>query len=147
MKIWNQIIERMRNAPGKTLGQVVAEATCGANLVEGKQTWELAAEWKHDIEMMKRCYTAEMETYAKTGLIPAPFYFERVAVLARKLKNYNQEIIYCETYLRLVDEHYRANNLPPNEGVKAGPRYQAIVKRLSKARILAASDKRPQLDE
>jgi hypothetical protein len=138
MKIWEEIVKRMRNAPGKTLGQAVAEATGGANLVQGNQTWELVAEWKHDIEMMKRCCTAEMETFAKTGLVPAPYYFERVAVLARKLKDYGQEIAYCETYIRLVDEYYRANNLRPDEGVKAGPRYQAIVKRLPKARSLAA---------
>src|SRR5437763_9326444 len=104
MKIREQIFDRMRNAPGKTLGQALAEATGGANLVEGKQTWELVAEWKHDIEMMKRCCTAEMETYAKTGLVPAPYYFERVAVLARKLKCYDQEIAYCETYIRAVGE-------------------------------------------
>ncbi len=128
----------MRKAPGKTLGEAVAEATRGANLVDGKQTWELIAEWKHDIEAMKRCCAAEMETYAKTGLVPAPYYFERVAILARKLKNFDEEISYCETYIRLVDDYYCSNNLPANEGVKAGPRYRAIVKRLSKARLVVA---------
>jgi hypothetical protein len=44
MKIWDGIFDRMRKAPGKTLGEAVAEATRGANLVDGKQTWELIAE-------------------------------------------------------------------------------------------------------
>jgi len=140
MNIWNEIIDRMRKAPGKPLGEAVAEATGGANLVDGKQTWELVASWKHDIEVMKRCCTAEMETYAKTGLVPAPYYFERVAILARKLKDFDQEIAYCETYMRVVDDYYRVNNLPPEEGLKAGPRYRAIVKRLAKARLLAAQE-------
>ena len=138
MKIWDEIFGRVWKAPRKTLGEAVAEATGGANLVNGKQTWELVANWKHDIEMMKRCCSAEIETYRKTGLVPAPYYFERVAILARKLKDYDQEIAYCEMYIRVVDDYYRLNNLRPDEGVKAGPRYQAIVKRLPKARFLAA---------
>lgn len=141
MSLWVEIFDRMRNTPGKTVGEAIADVSGAANLVDGKQAWELVADGKHDLEMMKRCCAAEIETYAKTGLVPAPYYFERVAILARKLKDYNQEIDYCETYLRLVDEYYRANNMPPNEGVKAGPRYQAIGKRLSKARILVANDK------
>jgi hypothetical protein len=141
MRIWQEIFNRIWNAPGKTLGEAVAEATGGANLVQGKQTWELVAEGKHDIEIMKRCCAAEMETYAKTGLFPAPYYFERVAVLARKLKDYDQEIMYCETYIRLVDEYYRSNNLPPDEGINASPTYQAIVERLAKARLLAAKQR------
>jgi len=128
----------MRQTHGKTTGQAIAEVTGDVNLVDGKQTWELVDDWKHDIEMMKRCCAAETQTYAKTGLVPAPYYFERVAVLARKLKDYQQEIAYCETYLGLVDEYYRVNNLSQREGVKAGPRYRAIVKRLAKARSLAA---------
>jgi hypothetical protein len=141
VKIWDKIAEKVWKTPGKTLGEAVAEATGGANLVEGKQSWELVGEGKHDIEMMKRCCAAELQTYEKTGLVPAPYYFERVAVLARKLKDYEQEIAYCETYIRVVDEYYRANNIEPGTGVKAGPRYQALVKRLPTARSLAAKQR------
>lgn len=87
---------------------------------------------------MKRCCAAELETYAKTGLVPAPCYFERVAILSRKAKDLQQEIAYCEEYIRVVGEYYRAGNLPATEGVKAGPRYQSIVARLLKARLLMA---------
>jgi hypothetical protein len=59
VKIWDEIFGKVWKTPGKTLGEAVAEATGGANLVNGKQTWELVAEWKHDIEMMKRCCSAE----------------------------------------------------------------------------------------
>ena len=138
MEIWDEIFGRVWKTPGKTLGEAVAESTGGANLINGKQTWELAADCKHDIETMKRCCMAEIETYRRTGLFPAPYYFERVAVLARKLKDYEQEIAYCEMYIGLVDEYCRSNNLREDESVKAGPRYQAIVKRLPKARLLAA---------
>jgi hypothetical protein len=137
VKIWDEIFRRVWKTPGKTLGEAVAQATGGANLIDGKQTWELAADCKHDIETMKRCCMAEIETYRRTGLFPAPYYFERVAILARKLRDYDQEVAYCEMYIRLVDEYCRSN-LQPEEGVKAGPTYQAIVKRLPKARLLAA---------
>ena len=37
----------------KTSGELITEITDGANLVNGKQTWELVAEGKSDIEIMK----------------------------------------------------------------------------------------------
>lgn len=143
MSIWTEIFERLWKQPGKTTGEAIAESIAGANLVDGKQTWELAPEGKNEIEIMKRCCAAELQTYAKTGLVPAPYYFERVVILARKLKNYDEEIVYCEEYIRVVDEYYRRNNLTNIEGVKAGPRYQSIVKRLPKARLLAEKARAP----
>nr|MDU9043250.1 hypothetical protein [Candidatus Electrothrix aestuarii] len=51
---------------------------------------------------MKKCCDAELRTMEKTGLAPAPYYFERVAILSRKEKNYQQEIDYCELYITMV---------------------------------------------
>jgi len=132
-----EIFERMLTNPGKTFGEAIAESTDGANLVEGKQTWQLANDKKHDIEVMEKCCDAELATYEKIGLVPAPYYFERVAILARKLKNFEQKVAYCEKYIAVVEDYYRKNNTPDIEGVKMGPRYQAIVKRLPRARLLA----------
>ena len=126
----------MRDAPGKTFGEAVSESTGGVNLVDGKQTWELAERKKDDIEVMKKCCETELATYEKVGLVPAPYYFERVAILARKIKNFQEEIAYCEKYIAVVADYYRKNNIPENQGVKMGPRYKAIVRRLSKARLL-----------
>ena len=69
------------NGEPKTSGELIAEVTEGANLVEGKQTWEYAEEKKHDIGYMKKCCDAELKTMEKAGLVPAPYYFERVAIL------------------------------------------------------------------
>ncbi len=121
----------------KPSGEAIAESTDGANLVEGKQTWHLANNKKHDIEVMEKCCDAELATYEKIGLVPAPYYFERVAILARKLKNFEQEVAYCEKYIAVVEDYYRKNNTPDTESVKLGPRYQAVVKRLPRARLLA----------
>ena len=122
----------------KTNGELIVELTDGANLVEGKQTWEYADEKKHDIEYMKKCCDAELKTMKKAGLVPAPYYFERVAILSRKQKNYQQEIDYCKEYINVVEEFYNKHGTKHMADVRKGPRYQAIVKRLPKAKELLA---------
>lgn len=132
----------MKATPGKTVGEAITETTEGVNLVHGKQTWELAKINNDDIEVMKKCCETELATYAKLGLVPAPYYFERVAILARKRKDFREEIAYCEKYMAVVEDYYRENNIPQTAGLKAGPRYKAIAKRLPKARLLLAGKSR-----
>lgn len=122
----------------KTNGELIAETTAGANLVDGKQTWELAEEKKDDLEAMKRCCDAELKTMEKAGLVPAPYYFERVAILSRKNKNYRQEIYYCEQYIEKIEAFYSKNGTEGIADVRNGPRFKAIVKRLPKAKELYA---------
>ncbi len=124
------------NGELKSVGELIAEVTEGANLVEGKQTWEYAEEKKHDIECMKKCCDAQLKTMELAGLVPAPFYFERVAILSRQEKNYQQEIDYCEKYINLVEFFYKKRGTENVADVRKGPRYQAIVKRLPKAKEL-----------
>ncbi len=120
----------------KAIGKLVSEITDGANLVDGKQTWELAQDSKNDLEAMKKCCDAELLTMENTCLVPAPFYFERVAILSRKQKNYVQEVFYCENYIEQVESFYIKNGTDGYADVRKGPRYQAIVKRLPKAKSL-----------
>jgi hypothetical protein len=124
----------------KISGELITEVTDGINLVEDKQTWEYAETHKDDIECMKRCCDAELKTMVSAGIVSAPYYFERVAILSRKQKNYRQEVEYCEQYVRAVEEFY---SKPGNEGqadVRKGPRYKAIVERLSKAKNLLSAN-------
>lgn len=120
----------------KTSGELISELTDGANLIDGKQTWELAEIKKHDLEDMKRCCRAELKTMDKAGIVPAPYYFERVAILSRKVKDYQQEIFYCEQYIEKVELFYSKNGTKEIADVRKGPTYKAIVKRLPKAKIL-----------
>lgn len=124
------------NGEPRTSGELMAEATNGSNLVDGKQTWELAEEKKHDVEHMKKCCDAELKTMEAASLVAAPYYFERVAVLSRKEKNYRQEVYYCESYIRLVENYYAKHGTEGIADVRKGPRFQAIVARLPKAREL-----------
>jgi predicted DNA-binding protein len=125
-----------RNGEPKTSGKLIAEIPDGGNLVEGKQTWELAENKKHDLNYMKKCCDAELNTMNKAGMVPAPYYFERVAILSRKEKYYKQEVAYCEKYIEAVEGFYKANGTEGIADVRKGPRYKAIVKRLPKAKEL-----------
>ncbi len=63
----------------KTSGELTAEVTDGANLVDGKQTWELAEEKKDDLEAMKRCCDAELKTitiFDKPDPLIGPYFDE-----------------------------------------------------------------------
>lgn len=128
------------NGEPKTSGELIAEVTGGANLVDGKQTWEHADAHKDDIEIMKRCCDTELKTMASAGLVSAPFYFERVAILSRKQKNYRQEVEYCERYIQAVEKYYQDPGREGHADVRKGPRYQAIVARLPKAKELLAAN-------
>jgi hypothetical protein len=128
------------NGEAKTSGELIAEVTGGTNLVEGKQTWEYAESHKDDIEYMKRCCDAELQAMMAAGTVAAPFYFERVAILSRKQKNYRQEVEYCERYIQVVEEFYRVPGHERYADVRKGPRYKAILKRLPKAKELLAAN-------
>lgn len=137
-KLFGKKTPELRKPSGeiKSSGELIAEVSDGANLVEGKQTWEHAEDKKHDIEYMKKCCDAELATMNKTGLAPAPYYFERVAILSRKAKNYEQEVIYCEKYIEAIEHIYRTQEVDKYTNLRA--RYINIAKRLPKAKELLA---------
>ena len=85
---------------------------------------------------MKRCCDAELKTMDNTGLVPAPYYFERVAILSRKKKNSQQEIFYCELYIERVIMFYSKNVTDGVADVRNRPRFKALVKLLPKAKEL-----------
>jgi hypothetical protein len=125
----------------KTSGELIAEVTGGANLVNGKQTWEVVAENKNDIQIMKECCLAELKTMDAIAVVPAPYYFERVAILSRKEKLYEQEVFFCEQYVEKVELFYKKYGTTGFADVRKGPRYKAIVNRLPKAKELLENAK------
>lgn len=122
----------------KKSNEFIAEATFGSNLVDGEPTWKWAEEHKDDLEVMKRCCDAELITMKKCGLVPAPYYFERVAILSRKNSDYRQEIFYCEQYIKMVEDFYIQNGTLGIADVRESPRFKRIVKRLQQAKKLYA---------
>ena len=123
-------------------GDLIAEASGGANLVDGVPTYEHAEQNKDDLEAMLRCCDAELETMAKTGFVAAPYYFERAAILFRKSKRYKEEVEICSRYLAAVNKHYKDPSNQELCDVRKGPRFQAIKSRLAKARALRDNPKK-----
>ncbi len=108
-----------------------------AGEVDGRPTCEYAETHKNDLRMMLRCCLAELKSMAFSGSPAAPFYFERVAILARKQKNYTLEVRVCELLIwayELYMKAHRHNRVNPPLVITGSPRYQAIVKRLPAAK-------------
>jgi hypothetical protein len=115
---------------------LITEACEGQNLVDGKPAWAFAKEKKDDLEYMMRCAEAELTVMERAKTAAAPYYFERVAILLRKNKRYADEVRVCERYIAAVDNFYEDQDLSAIADIRRGPRFQAIVKRLPKARSL-----------
>ena len=103
--------------------------------------YNYAKEKKDDLDYMKKCCDIELNQLESMKLAPAPYYFERVAILSRKIKDYQQEVYYCEIYIKTVEEYFNKNGTHGIADVRKGPRYQAIVKRLPKAKKLHEKSK------
>lgn len=131
---------RKPNGDFKSSGELITELADRENLVDGEPTFVHAKEKKHDLEYMKRCCDAELKKMLKVGLVAAPYYFERVAILSRKEKNYQQEVYYCELYINLVDAYYAEHGTDGIADVRKG-RYKSIKKRLPKAKALLRKQK------
>ena len=124
---------------GRPWGEIVSEMTGGANLVDGQQTWELADEFKHDLPKMLECCYAELRTMEQAGLIPAPFYFERAAILLRKAKQHESEVKLLDLYVSAISAWNQANGNAKPMG--AGKRHEKILQRYEKAKQLASKQR------
>ena len=131
-----QTITEVVRVPIKTSDDYITQIADGENLVDGKLTWEYAEEKKNDLSFMLRCCEAEMTTMRKVDLVAAPYYFERAAILMRKVKDYHREIEICESYITTVERFYENKDLSKYADVRKGPRFQAIAQRIPKARHL-----------
>lgn len=120
----------------QTSGELITQLAGGANLVDGGQTWQHADLHKDNLEVMLRCCDAELETMERTRLVAAPFYFERAAILYRKLKDFDREVELCERYITAIQDYYRTVAQAHEADVRRGPQFQAIKSRLVKARKL-----------
>ena len=103
--------------------------------INGVPTYELAETHKHDIDMMLSCCKSEMNNFHKTGEAPAPFYFNRVAILAKKAKNFALEVEICESYLKAVEEFRNGPNFDARfPSITKSPKTADMRKRLPKAK-------------
>lgn len=111
--------------------------------VDGKPTHQLA-ERKHDLDVMQACMRAEIENYWRQleghRLTAVPYFFERVAILQRKVKSYKDEVAACEAWSQIVEDYKSQSFVKNGSGAKVWlrPRSIKIGERLPKARELLA---------
>lgn len=105
--------------------------------VDDQPTYELAEAHQDDLAMMLRCCEAELEAMRQHGRGPAPFYFERAAILYRKQGEYGREVEVCERYIQALEAFYKTPAGAHGWDIRTGARYPKIVARLPKARELA----------
>ncbi len=103
---------------------------------DGKPTYELAEEAKHNPEVCVACCEAELSAFEANGytLAPAPYFFERATVLFTKAKDWEAVAYWAETYLNAL-ELYRQNAGPYSAKVWLSPRVEKMEQRLEKARL------------
>jgi len=102
--------------------------------VNGKATYELAEEAKHNLELCLECCAAELDTFEvnRNQLAPAPFFFERATLLLKKQKRWRELENIALQYLVALDLY--KNTTPPNAAkVWLSPKVEKIRQRLAQA--------------
>lgn len=143
------LLNRMRSigTGAKATGQpaaTVAELLGIQAKVGSTPTYDLAHSERHDIAVMLECCDAEEANYwrqpAGDRLCAAPHYFERVAILCRKAKDYPAEIAICERWKAIAKDYGAQPMVKAGRAAKVhrGPRSVAILDRVKKARALKA---------
>ena len=96
-----------------------------------------ALDEKTDIKIVVDCCREEIQKSIDTGIMPAPKYFERAAVLSRKEKNYQNEIAICDMYIKLVKKYATENKLSRQEFTdNILPECAPLYKRMHNAKFM-----------
>jgi len=96
---------------------------------------------KADIKTVVDSCRDEIQKSVDTGIMPAPKYFEQVAVLSRKEKNYENEIAICDMYIRLVKKYAAKHKLSKQEFTdNVLPECAPLYKRMHNAKFMMSKD-------
>ena len=135
----NTIIEKMVNSSGMSISQIIERASLGMHTAIGNQKTELDKSNDHDLhEMVRRC-REDIQASEDSGIMPSPRYFEQVAILSRKEKNYKNEIAICEMYIELINDYAAKHKITKDEAAyQVLPKCAPFVKRIQNAKIMSA---------
>ena len=102
----------------------------------------LLPEQNNDINVLVRCCRGEIHKAEDSGIMPAPKYFEQIAILSRTKKQYENEIAICEMYIELADEYAAKENLTDAEiSTNLMPNCTPFVKRIHDVKIILEANK------
>lgn len=134
---------------GLDIDELPSGPECVTPMVERLPTYAYAESHKNDLRVMLLCCDAEEAANMQTGQFPAPFFFERAAVLAAKAGDREAERAVC---IRFRDAVRRSRKAMKSGGHKAadtsvGPRGKAVLARLKKieAKRLAKQELEPNM--
>jgi len=135
----NTILEKIVNGSGMTISQIIEMATHDVRGAIGNQTTELDHSNDHDLhEVVRRC-REDIQASEDSGIMPSPKYFEQVAILSRKEKNYKNEIAICEMYIELINQYADKNKITEAEkSYQVVPKCAPFEKRLHNAKTMSA---------
>ena len=138
----NTILEKIVNGSGMTISQIIEMATHDVRGAMENSSTELDHSHDHDLqEMVRRC-REDIQASEDSGIMPSPKYFEQVAILSRKEKNYQNEIAICEMYIELINQYAAKNNITETEATyQVRPKCAPFVKRLQNAKTFSAKSK------
>ncbi len=98
-------------------------------------------ELKQDIHELVRQCREEIQKSEDSGIMPAPTYFEQVAILSRKEKKYENEIAICEMYIDLINQYAEREKLTKDEiSTNLLPNCTPFMKRLHNAKIMISHE-------
>lgn len=119
---------------GLDIDELPSGPECVTPMVERLPTYAYAESHKNDLRVMLLCCDAEEAANMQTGQFPAPFFFDRAAILAKKHGDRALELQVCTRFAKAVQ---RSKRLMKSTGAKmadvsAGPKGRALLQRLKK---------------
>ena len=115
--------------------------------IDGVATYDLVDQGKNNLETMLRCCDAEDAAYwaqpEGQRLCAAPYYYERAAILSRKIRDYAGEVQICERWKAIANDYKKQPLVKARQAAlnHKGPRAEAILSRLTKAKELLKKQK------
>ena len=133
----NTILEKVVSGSGTTISQIVEKASLGMHSGTGNLVTKLDQDNDLELnEMVRRC-REDIQAAEDSGIMPSPKYFEQVAILSRKAKNYGNEIAICEMYIELIQKYAAKNNITKDEAsYQVLPKCAPFEKRIHNAKIM-----------
>lgn len=124
-------------------GDLITDICNGENLVNGKETYTYAnSEHNKNLATMLACHKASLKESQLTGLGPAPYYAERVAMLLGQMKRFDDQIAFIKEFELFVENFYSSRNTfwQKNNSsdetfadIRRGGSYVKMLERLPKA--------------
>jgi hypothetical protein len=135
-------LQRLDVIPGST-GEVSSSWTeimttllGGENISLDQHPWdqEIFRTSREDLSIVLNACLKGILSMERFGNPPAPYPWERAAILFNRAGLHQQELAICSFYIQLLDEFYACQNGRRHADIRRSRRYQRITQRAHRAR-------------